>query len=155
MPRPAIVVAFKVFYLSGNNLQTAVQISDTPLQEGQGMHGGFGRDSTYNNMAAIGPDFKQGFVDTAPVSNADIAPTLARVLHVDLRSKGKLQGRAATEALRGNPDPAATTHKYLFSPPAKGGKTLLEYEEYEGRRYPYAACLVGVKSGTESHCAGL
>jgi arylsulfatase A-like enzyme len=76
-PRPAIAVAFKVFCLDPGDLQTAIQISDTVLQEGQGMHGGFGRDSTYNNMAAVGPDFKNGFVDRAPVSNADIVPTLA------------------------------------------------------------------------------
>ena len=78
LPRPAIVVAFKVFYLNPDDLQTAVQIADTVLQEGQGMHGGLGRDSTYNNMAAIGPDFKQRFTDTAPASNADIAPTRSR-----------------------------------------------------------------------------
>ncbi|HVH85300.1 MAG TPA: alkaline phosphatase family protein [Terriglobales bacterium] len=154
LPRPAIVVAFKVFYLNGNDLQTAVQVSDTALQEGQGMHGGFGRDSTYNNMAAIGPDFKKGFVDAVPFSNVDIVPTLARLLHLDLRSNGKLQGRAAAESIGGNPDPAAAAHKYLSSPAANGVQTVLEYEEFEGRRYPYAACLVASKGSVEAHCAG-
>jgi hypothetical protein len=28
------------------------------------MHGSLGRDNTFNNMAAIGPDFKRGFVDS-------------------------------------------------------------------------------------------
>ena len=44
---------------------------------GQGMHGSFSRAETRNFMAAIGPDFKSGFADPAPVSNADIAPTMA------------------------------------------------------------------------------
>ena len=44
-PRPAIVVSFKTFTLdpqeaaSGDPLQNAVQIADTTLQQGQGMHG--------------------------------------------------------------------------------------------------------------------
>ena len=44
------------------------------------MHGSFGRGDTMNFMAAIGPDFKAGFVDDAPASNADIGKTLARIL---------------------------------------------------------------------------
>src|SRR5206468_10467852 len=46
VPRPAIAVALKVFYLTSGDLQTAVQISDANQQPGQGMHGGLGRDST-------------------------------------------------------------------------------------------------------------
>ena len=42
--RPSIVVSFKVFYLRPGDLQSAVQISDTVLQKGQGMHGGCDRD---------------------------------------------------------------------------------------------------------------
>src|SRR5262249_52928089 len=42
LPRPAIVVAFKVFYMNPDNVLTAVQVSDGALQEGQGIHGGFG-----------------------------------------------------------------------------------------------------------------
>ena len=54
-----------------------VEIADTSLKTGQGMHGSFSRAETRNFMAAIGPDFKTRFADTAPISNADIAPTLA------------------------------------------------------------------------------
>jgi hypothetical protein len=39
-PRPDIVVAFRVFYLDPDDLQTAVQLADTGLQQGQGYHGG-------------------------------------------------------------------------------------------------------------------
>ena len=44
------------------------------------MHGNFSRADTNNFMAAIGPDFKKGFVDEAPVSNADVGKTIAHLL---------------------------------------------------------------------------
>jgi arylsulfatase A-like enzyme len=142
LPRPAIVVAFKVFYLNPDDLKTAIQIADTTLQEGQGMHGGFGRDSTYNNMAAIGPDFRSKFVDRAAVSNADIVPTLARVLGFDVSRHGTLVGRVMTESLNGATDsPPARMHT-LRSPPANGRQTLLMYQEMAGVRYLDAGCFV-------------
>ena len=74
---------------------------DTPLATGQGNHGSFSRAETRNFMAAIGPDFKAGYADPAPISNADIAPTLAHVMGLDLRAKGTLTGRVISEALTG------------------------------------------------------
>ena len=53
------------------------------------MHGGFGRDNTFNNMAARGPDFKASFEDPIPVSNADVAPTVAHILGFALAAKGR------------------------------------------------------------------
>jgi arylsulfatase A-like enzyme len=141
-PRPAIAVAFKVFYLDPADMQSAIQISDTGLQEGQGMHGGFGRDSTYNNMAAMGPDFKKEFVDRAPASNADIVPTLARIMGVSLQPKGSIKGRVLEEALTGGPDAPAAERKR--TPSAAFGKTqtILLYQEFGGERYLDAACIV-------------
>ncbi len=46
-----------------------VEVAGTVLQQGQGRHGTFSRTDTLINMAAIGPDFKKGFTDLAPVSN--------------------------------------------------------------------------------------
>ncbi|HXW94019.1 MAG TPA: alkaline phosphatase family protein [Terriglobales bacterium] len=152
-PRPTVVVAFKVFYLNPADIQTAVQISDTSLQEGQGMHGGLGRDSTYNNMAAIGPDFKRGFVDIAPASNADIAPTLARVMGMTLSPKGRLTGRVLEEALATGPEPAIVRQSMLASTTVNGMRTVLNFQELQGEHYLDAACLVG--SGvedTETQC---
>lgn len=128
VPRPAIAVAFKVFYLNLGDLQTAVQISDTTLQEGQGMHGGFGRDSSYNNITAICPDFKKGFVDPAPVSNADIVPTLARVMGIKLQPQGSLSGRVMDQALTAGPDATVVKPKQLASPPASGVQTVLHFQ---------------------------
>jgi arylsulfatase A-like enzyme len=140
VPRPAIVVAFKVFYLDPANLQTGIQISDTSLQEGQGMHGGFGRECTFNNMAAIGPDFKERYVDPLPVGNGDIAPTLARLMGFEL-PRGGLVGRVLTEALAGGVAPAPPSAQRLRSPAAAGRETLLVYQEQDGVRYLDTACL--------------
>jgi arylsulfatase A-like enzyme len=138
MPRPSIVVSFKSFLLKEGDSLSAVQVSDTPLQEGQGMHGGFGRDSTFNNMAAIGPDFKQGYTDELPVSNADIAPTLAHILGLQLPTIGKLQGRVLEEALPGTPNSASAKvrHDSITSQKTSTGvATTLHYQELQGRRY--------------------
>jgi arylsulfatase A-like enzyme len=145
MPHPSIVVSFKSFTVPPNDLLSAIQVADTPLQEGQGMHGGFGRDSTFNNMAAVGPDFKQGYDDGLPVSNADIAPTLAHILGLPLPPKGRLQGRVLAESLAGgpSPDPATVKRLQLHASPAPSGlATTLEYQEYQGRRYFDSARLV-------------
>jgi hypothetical protein len=143
MPRPSIVVSFKSFQLTPGDTLSAVQVSDTTLQEGQGMHGGFGRDSTFNNMAAAGPDFKQGFDDRLPVSNADIAPTLAHVLGLQMPATGRLRGRVLSEALNGTPDSAAPVRsgKFASTPTQSGRATLLEYQDYEGRKYFDSACI--------------
>jgi arylsulfatase A-like enzyme len=141
VPRPAIVVAFRTFYLNDKDLQSAILIADTPLQTGQGMHGGFGRDNTYNNMAAIGPDFKTNYVDDAPVSNADIVPTLARIMGIELPRKGKLQGRVAAEALAAQPDAPAVTVQQSASSPADGKATVLEFQELGGVRYLRSASI--------------
>ena len=101
-PTPAIVVNFRSETTGCDQpLFCSVTVSDTTLLQGQGHHGSFSRADTGNFMAAIGPAFKTGFNDTAPVSNADIAPTLEKILGVTLPPVGKLRGRALTEALKG------------------------------------------------------
>ena len=155
MPRPAIAVAFKVFYLNPGDLMTGVQLSDTNLQEGQGNHGGFGREVTWNNMAAIGPDFKAGYEDPVPVSNTDIAPTLAKILGLKMPANGKLQGRVIDEALRGGASPAAPQMKSLAADP--GGennvRTVLFFQEFNGKRYFDSACMTSAKTIEPGMCA--
>ena len=63
-PIPAIAVNFRTLSTGCDQpLLCTVEIADTGLQQGQGMHGSFSRADTMNFMAAIGPDFKYGFVD--------------------------------------------------------------------------------------------
>ena len=63
------------------------------------MHGSFSRGDTMNFMAAIGPDFKAGYVDALPVSNADVGATAAQLLGLTPKPKGNLIGRVMTEAM--------------------------------------------------------
>jgi Type I phosphodiesterase / nucleotide pyrophosphatase len=152
VPRPAIVVGFKAFYWKPTDLQSAVQISDTSLAEGQGMHGGFGRDSTFNNMAAIGPDFKAAFEDATPVSNADIAPTIAHILGFDLPARGKLTGRVIEEALRGSKEQPVFRARQVASSSANGRKTILQFQESGRVRYYDRACFIETRGMHDSRC---
>lgn len=147
MPRPAIVVAFKSFYLRPGDLQSGIQVSDTSLLEGEGMHGGFGRECTFNNMAAMGPDFKSGFEDKSPVSNADIVPTLAHILGFEIPAKGKLEGRVVTEALKNGPDHVGSETKKADSSAAQGLHTILEYQQVGNERYFDRGCFVEASVG--------
>ncbi|MBW4591914.1 MAG: alkaline phosphatase family protein [Brasilonema angustatum HA4187-MV1] len=141
LPTPDIVLNFRTFATDSNNPSgSQVEIADTALQQGQGMHGSFGRGDTYNNMIAFGPDFKQGYVDNAPVSNADVATTLANVLGFDIPSNGDLTGRVITEALLGGPDSIPYTTGILKSAPtADGISTYLNYQQVGDTSYFDAA----------------
>jgi arylsulfatase A-like enzyme len=147
LPTPAIVVTFKHFYLKNGDVQSGIQMADTNLQEGQGMHGGFGRDQTWNNMAAIGPDFKKAFVDPDPVGNIDITPTIAHILGIEMPSIGTLKGRVMTEALTGSPQPgktspAASSKVLVSAPSANGRRTILDYQQHDGVLYYDRACMI-------------
>ncbi|MDZ8029616.1 alkaline phosphatase family protein [Nostoc sp. DedSLP04] len=146
-PVPSIVINFKTFSTdpnNPNNPQAQVEIADTTLQQGQGMHGSFGRGDTFNNMEAIGPDFKQGYVDYAPVSNADVTPTLARILGLNIPSNGDLKGRAITEALVGGPDVVPSTKEVLTSEKTTNGQaTILDSQSIGNTQYFTAAGFDG------------
>jgi hypothetical protein len=98
------MVAFRSFSTGCAKPDTCgVDVADSNYQQGQGIHGAFGRADTRNFMAAVGPDFKAGFVDPAPVSNADLFPTFAHILGLPFNGKSRT-GRVAGEALiGGNP----------------------------------------------------
>ena len=93
---PAIVVSFRSFdTVCGDPMRCGVEVADTALQQGQGMHGSFSRSDTWNFMAAIGPDFRSGFVDPAPSSNADVGRTIGNLMGLEPHDKGKLVGPRA------------------------------------------------------------
>lgn len=120
-PRPAIVVGFRSYATGCAEPELcSVQVSDTMLQQGQGMHGSFSRADTHNFMAAIGPDFKSEFVDPSPTSNADVGRTMASILRLRIVAKGKLQGRLLVESLRGGRT-VNSTRRTIVSPPAENG----------------------------------
>jgi arylsulfatase A-like enzyme len=144
-PQPALFVSFKSFTTGcAEPEKCGVEVADSDLQEGQGMHGTFGRQDTHNFMAAIGPDFKAGYKDGAPVSNADIAPTAAKILDLDLGGIGTNRGRVMAEALAGGPaDPAVQTHVERSAPAANGFVTVLNWQETQSTPYWDAAGMPG------------
>ena len=153
MPKPAIAVSFKTFYLTPGDLQSGIQIADSTLQQGQGMHGSFARDNTFNTMVAFGPDFKSNFVDSFPVGNADIAPTLAHILGLKLPMKGKLTGRVLNEALLNGTDKVPFTSKKIASEPTAAGKsTTMLYQQVGSQLYFDEACYVAPAQAKKNPC---
>lgn len=152
-PQPSIVVNFASHPIEGCKplLMCAAEMADTTLDTGQGMHGTFSRADTRNFMAAIGPDFRARFADPAPVSNADINPTLAHILGLDIMAKGSLKGRVASEALKGGKKVTATRGWTVSEPAANGQKTVLEYQQVGGTRYFDAAGFPGRTVGLSPH----
>lgn len=144
-PAPAILVSFRSFSSGCDDPEVCgVEVADTELQQGQGIHGSFGRQDTHNFMAAVGPDFRRAFVDPAPVSNADLAITLAHVLGLEFGSQGRT-GRVIAEALadaKGElPDVRSVTVR--SDPAANGFETRLDRQEVGSASYFDAAGAPG------------
>ncbi|MDE2112544.1 MAG: alkaline phosphatase family protein [Alphaproteobacteria bacterium] len=142
IPNPAIVVGFRSFVVPGcklGKLLCAAEVSDTNLHTGQGNHGSFSRADTRNFMAAVGPDFKAGFVDRVPVGNSDVAVTAAHLLGVTLTGPGVLKGRVIVEALIGNKAPGVIRRMEKSGKAANGFQTVLDVQEVGTTRYFDAA----------------
>ena len=135
-PHPAIVVNFRS-YSTGCDEPTlcSVEIADTVLRQGQGMHGSFSRGDTMNFMAAIGPDFKAGFVSELPVSNADVGITAAHLLGLTRKPKGTLLGRIMTEAMPNGLVSKSFATTIAGKPAANGLRTVLKFQRVEQQRY--------------------
>jgi len=149
-PVPAIAVSFASFSTGCAQPTTcAVDIADTRLQHGQGIHGSFSRADTFNFSAAYGPDFKKNFVDPAPVSNADIGKTLSAILKLNIPNQGTLAGRVLSEALIDGPMPGFVRHRMVSAPAFNGLRTILNYQQVGNTRYFEAAGCAGRTVGLE------
>lgn len=143
-PVPAIVVNFKSFATGCDlPLKCTAEIADAPLLQGQGYHGSFSRADTYNFQTAIGPDFKQGFIDTAPSNNADIGVTIAHILGLTPKGPGTLKGRVLSEAFPGGTMPAVKRATERAKPAENGLATQLEVQSVGANRYFDAAGFPG------------
>lgn len=97
-PNPDIIVSFNF----DENAVTAAnqEVPGTEYESAQGnrgMHGSFSPRDVHNTLIASGPDFRQGFSDSNPTGNVDIAPTVAHLLGVKMPDA---QGRILHEALQ-------------------------------------------------------
>ena len=127
--QPDIALNFRSFALGCDDPTTCgVEVADSALQQGQGMHGSFSRADTRNIMGAVGPSFRQSFVDPAPASNADIGRTVAFLLGLDVPDTGRLLGRVLVEATPEGDGPAVRQHLVASEPDARGLQTLLRFQ---------------------------
>ena len=149
-PRPSIVINFRSYSTGCEQpVLCTVEVADTGLQQGQGMHGSFSRADTMNFMAAMGPSFKKGFVNDAPVSNADIGKTIAHVLGLKIPFKGALQGRVTEEVMPGGASPQVATWTERAKPGAGALATVLLGQSVGTQRYFDAAGFEGRTVGLE------
>ena len=150
-PQPSIVVNFRSFVDGcGEPTNCSVEVADTVLRQGQGMHGSFGRGDTMNFMAAIGPDFKSGYSDALPVSNADVGATAARILGLRPRPNGDLVGRGITEAMPNGATPRVVSVVVKSGPAANGLRTVLNFQRVGTQRYFDVAGFPGRSVGLEA-----
>jgi arylsulfatase A-like enzyme len=125
-PMPAIAVNFRSFSLGCADPTTCgVEVADTALQQGQGMHGSFSRADTRNIMGAAGPDFREHFEDGLPASSADIGKTVAALLALRIPARGKLTGRELNEAMANGTMPEAHSAVLRSEPDAAGHITVV------------------------------
>jgi hypothetical protein len=150
-PNPSIVVNFRS-YVEGCNEPTncSVEVADTVLRQGQGMHGSFGRGDTMNFMAAIGPDFKAGYVDPLPVSNADVGITISQLLGLRPVAEGGLMGRVMSEALPNGITPKAAEQTITSKPAANGLRTIMKFQRVLSQRYFDVAGFPGRTVGLDA-----
>ena len=143
-PQPAIAINFRSFS-TGCPDPTAcgVVVSDTGLQQGQGMHGSFSRAETRNIMGAAGPSFRTTFESVAPASNADLGKTIAQILGLKIQDKGKLLGRVLSEAMPNGAMPHVQTLTVRSEPDALGQKTVVLMHSVGETRYFDAAGYPG------------
>ena len=128
-----------------------VEVADTVLQQGQGMHGSFSRADTWNFMAMQGPDFKSQFVDPAPASNADLGRTIAQLMQLDVSDKGKLVGRVLSEALPNGELPAGDQPSPHLRPSAQWPRHGDQPADGRDTRYFDAAGFPGRTVGLVDH----
>jgi hypothetical protein len=149
-PNPSIVVNFRS-YATGctEPINCTVEVADTVLRQGQGMHGSFSRADTMNFMAAIGPDFKAGYVNPLPVSSADVGMTIAQLMDLHPANEGGLIGRVISEALPNGIVPKSVAGTFASKPAANGLTTVVKYQRVLAQRYFDAAGFSGRTVGLD------
>jgi hypothetical protein len=101
-------------------------------------------------MALSGPDFKTGFVDMSPASNADVARTIAAVMRLDIKDRGKLIGRVLGETIVGGTLPDVQSFVLVSEPADNGLQTVVNLQKVGDARYIDAAGFPGRTVGLSS-----
>jgi hypothetical protein len=101
-------------------------------------------------MAAIGPDFKSGYIDPLPVSNADIGITIAQLMGLRPANAGGLTGRVISEALPNGIIPKAASSTIVSQPAANGQRTVVKFQRVLSQRYFDAGGFPGRTVGLDA-----
>jgi len=105
-------------------------------QSGAAGHGTSSPHDIQIPLVAAGPDFREHATSAAPTSNADLAPTLLRLLGV--APAKEMTGRVIEEALRRGPEPASvriTRTTETAGTPDKSYVVTAHFTAAGGRRY--------------------
>jgi hypothetical protein len=150
-PTPSIVVNFRSYAQGCDEPSNcSVEVADTVLRQGQGMHGSFGRGDTLNFMAAIGPDFKPDYVDPLPVNNADVGMTIAGLMGLRTPNNGGLTGRVLSEALPNGTVLKSADGTITSKPAANGLRTVVKFQRVLSQRYFDVAGFPGRTVGLDA-----
>ena len=106
---------------------------------GDGTHGALARYEMHNFGAAIGPDFRRGYIDKAPTSNVDVARTIAALLDFKDEAAAPSYGRVVKEILGNGPAPEPYRRVPLsvtLNLPGKRIVTTIQTDQMNGAIYP-------------------
>jgi arylsulfatase A-like enzyme len=112
---PDVVVAYAADETTSVQGVRGIEFAGSAASRYRGMHGTLGTNDLRPVLIAKGPHFRSGWRDPLPSSNADVAPTIAALLAVDLP---QTDGRPLLEALAqaGAPTSAYTIEAATVAP---------------------------------------
>lgn len=88
-----------------SNRKNDAGFEGTTTNGGVAGHGSSSPFDIHNTLMAAGPDFRERATSAVPTSNVDVAPTLLRLLGMDVPAS--MAGRVIDEGLRNGPPPAS------------------------------------------------
>src|SRR5439155_17401392 len=102
---PDVVMAFR--WNDSRNQFGILGMIDADWQRGagKGTHATLSRFDMHNTLIAAGPHFRRGELDVLPTGNADLAPTILRVLGI--ATAKEFDGRILSEAMKDSSIPQA------------------------------------------------
>jgi arylsulfatase A-like enzyme len=116
--------------------KNAAGFEGTTTAGGVAGHGSSSPYDVHNTLIAAGPDFRERVQSAVPTGNVDIAPTLLRLLSLDV--PGTMAGRVIEEGLRNGPAPSSVrvTHSTETVRTADGSYELTAHLSHaSGRSY--------------------
>ncbi len=101
-------------------------VTDNSAAIGRGSHVSLSPYDMHNTLVAAGPDFRSGVISKLPSGNVDIAPTVLKILGLDVPKN--MDGRVLSEALKNGGKPAKSkTPPLLETSVNLSGKTWRQY----------------------------